>query len=154
LLIGRLLWFIGSSRVHVFHFGHNDPSLAKHVVWRVGPFTPIHRQPLRQIIDVFTSGSGFSVGSGMATAYWWFLASVFTIAISSIGWSFFGFLRRNVLRLPKCHFFRAWAGIKEENGRTYPYSLRLSRSEEHTSELQSRFDLVCRLLLENKQHPI
>src|SRR5699024_11855099 len=27
---------------------------------------------------------------------------------------------------------------------------RLLRSEEHTSELQSRFDLVCRLLLENK----
>src|SRR5207249_5319814 len=25
-----------------------------------------------------------------------------------------------------------------------------SRSEEHTSELQSRFDLVCRLLLENR----
>src|SRR5437868_11318657 len=27
---------------------------------------------------------------------------------------------------------------------------RLLRSEEHTSELQSRFDLVCRLLLEQK----
>src|SRR5207249_11630234 len=27
---------------------------------------------------------------------------------------------------------------------------RLRRSEEHTSELQSRFDLVCRLLLEKK----
>src|SRR6266513_1876261 len=26
-----------------------------------------------------------------------------------------------------------------------------SRSEEHTSELQSRFDIVCRLLLEKKQ---
>src|SRR5437868_9947627 len=26
----------------------------------------------------------------------------------------------------------------------------LTRSEEHTSELQSRFDLVCRLLLEKK----
>src|SRR5699024_11372422 len=26
------------------------------------------------------------------------------------------------------------------------------RSEEHTSELQSRFDLVCRLLLEKKRH--
>src|SRR5438067_5368881 len=26
-----------------------------------------------------------------------------------------------------------------------------SRSEEHTSELQSRFDLVCRLLLEKKK---
>src|SRR5437868_11481710 len=28
---------------------------------------------------------------------------------------------------------------------------RCSRSEEHTSELQSRFDLVCRLLLEKKK---
>src|SRR5699024_12821337 len=27
---------------------------------------------------------------------------------------------------------------------------RIQRSEEHTSELQSRFDLVCRLLLEKK----
>src|SRR5437868_15535022 len=29
---------------------------------------------------------------------------------------------------------------------------RQSRSEEHTSELQSRFDLVCRLLLEKKNN--
>src|SRR5207249_11916549 len=29
--------------------------------------------------------------------------------------------------------------------------LKLVRSEEHTSELQSRFDLVCRLLLEPKR---
>src|SRR5699024_11346336 len=28
----------------------------------------------------------------------------------------------------------------------------IARSEEHTSELQSRFDLVCRLLLEKKKH--
>src|SRR5437868_11256247 len=28
-----------------------------------------------------------------------------------------------------------------------------TRSEEHTSELQSRFDLVCRLLLEKKKRP-
>src|SRR2546422_7687278 len=32
-----------------------------------------------------------------------------------------------------------------------PYSS-LSRSEEHTSELQSRLHLVCRLLLEKKKH--
>src|SRR5207249_6856864 len=31
---------------------------------------------------------------------------------------------------------------------------KLPRSEEHTSELQSRFDLVCRLLLENKNNAI
>src|SRR5207249_11369397 len=30
----------------------------------------------------------------------------------------------------------------------------LLRSEEHTSELQSRFDLVCRLLLEKKKPPL
>src|SRR5438067_8654756 len=30
-------------------------------------------------------------------------------------------------------------------------ALRKVRSEEHTSELQSRFDLVCRLLLEKKK---
>src|SRR5689334_24079462 len=29
---------------------------------------------------------------------------------------------------------------------------RVSRSEEHTSELQSQFHLVCRLLLEKKKH--
>src|SRR5699024_12003754 len=29
-----------------------------------------------------------------------------------------------------------------------------SRSEEHTSELQSRFDLVCRLLLEKKNNNV
>src|SRR5207249_8374340 len=33
-----------------------------------------------------------------------------------------------------------------------PGNIRLiNRSEEHTSELQSRFDLVCRLLLEKKK---
>src|SRR5438105_6592764 len=33
-------------------------------------------------------------------------------------------------------------------------SMRLTRSEEHTSELQSRVDLVCRLLLEKKKKTI
>src|SRR5438067_9165319 len=32
------------------------------------------------------------------------------------------------------------------------FSARKARSEEHTSELQSRFDLVCRLLLEKKKN--
>src|SRR5207249_10091111 len=35
------------------------------------------------------------------------------------------------------------------SGSTWPES-QWTRSEEHTSELQSRFDLVCRLLLEKK----
>src|SRR5699024_12195048 len=34
---------------------------------------------------------------------------------------------------------------------TAPEVVMIYRSEEHTSELQSRFDLVCRLLLEKKK---
>src|SRR6266536_5348000 len=36
----------------------------------------------------------------------------------------------------------------------HPCRRRSSRSEEHTSELQSRVDLVCRLLLEKKKEPL
>src|SRR5207249_12290861 len=64
-------------------------------------------------------------------------------------------------------------GLKPAGGVTLPYSLPAHptggrpyelgmlgseygsvRSEEHTSELQSRFDLVCRLLLEKKKKKI
>src|SRR5207249_6776063 len=40
--------------------------------------------------------------------------------------------------------------VEDERGRvrTLPLRPRAWRSEEHTSELQSRFELVCRLLLE------
>src|SRR5207249_5869159 len=41
---------------------------------------------------------------------------------------------------------RLVSDILESNG-----SSSMARSEEHTSELQSRFDLVCRLLLEKKK---
>src|SRR5437868_8353319 len=37
-----------------------------------------------------------------------------------------------------------------KNGKTCVVSCVRNRSAEHTSELQSRFDLVCRLLLEKK----
>src|SRR5699024_12807679 len=37
------------------------------------------------------------------------------------------------------------------NTEDLPAVISLYRSEEHTSELQSRFDLVCRLLLEKKK---
>src|SRR5699024_12748649 len=38
-----------------------------------------------------------------------------------------------------------------DGGTIHIPSLTASRSEEHTSELESRFDLVCRLLLEKKK---
>src|SRR5699024_11756436 len=43
------------------------------------------------------------------------------------------------------------AQFRGEREATQPaQSVQMGRSEEHTSELQSRFDLVCRLLLEKK----
>src|SRR2546428_9340054 len=42
--------------------------------------------------------------------------------------------------------------ISSTSGRKGRFSLAMSRSEEHTSELQSRSDLVCRLLLENNNN--
>src|SRR5210317_2465796 len=41
-----------------------------------------------------------------------------------------------------------WSQIKTSDGRI---NLAVPRSEEHTSELQSHSDLVCRLLLEKKK---
>src|SRR5699024_11481340 len=43
------------------------------------------------------------------------------------------------------------SSIREEVYEAQRAFHRIPRSEEHTSELQSRFDLVCRLLLERKQ---
>src|SRR5437868_8406546 len=40
--------------------------------------------------------------------------------------------------------------LRWSDTRTGPFRAAVLRSEEHTSELQSRFDLVCRLLLEKK----
>src|SRR5699024_12353386 len=45
---------------------------------------------------------------------------------------------------------RQASGIVTNNVKGDPGFIWRTRSEEHTSELQSRFDLVCRLLLEKK----
>src|SRR5438105_9313065 len=52
-----------------------------------------------------------------------------------------------------CTLRRSCRQSRVEPRRPYPRSLGVTthRSEEHTSELQSRVDLVCRLLLEKKK---
>src|SRR5699024_11775172 len=52
-------------------------------------------------------------------------------------------------RKPPCSVARSWSALRLRATR----KTSCSRSEEHTSELQSRFDLVCRLLLEKKKEP-
>src|SRR5207249_10416999 len=53
-------------------------------------------------------------------------------------------------RVPGSAARNVWRGCKS---RAIRIGGPLGRSEEHTSELQSRFDLVCRLLLEKKNKP-
>src|SRR5256885_10228160 len=79
-------------------------------------------------------------------------------------WPFFSFIRKVVLgrvstTSPSIWIassldippLPAWGRELEHKARS-PGNLR--RSEEHTSELQSPCNLVCRLLLEKKTHPI
>src|SRR5437660_3609401 len=55
-----------------------------------------------------------------------------------------------VLAFPACHFFPHWV-MRRSSGLHSSGCCLLIRSEEHTSELQSRGHLVCRLLLEKKK---
>src|SRR6266704_1180792 len=51
----------------------------------------------------------------------------------------------------KAEFVRAENRSQHDVAREFQAPVHAERSEEHTSELQSRFDLVCRLLLEKKK---
>src|SRR5699024_11433021 len=58
---------------------------------------------------------------------------------------------KNTARRP--FYTNSWVGIGHTTqARSTPQGTDELRSEEHTSELQSRFDLVCRLLLEKKKY--
>src|SRR5712664_4717219 len=76
--------------------------------------------------DIENMRSQFGLDQPLWMQYWHFMAS---LATGDLGQSFY--YRTPVLEL---YFQRL------------PNSLLLARSEEHTSELQSRSDLVCRLL--------
>src|SRR5438105_12169102 len=60
------------------------------------------------------------------------------------------FRSRNVRRQAHREGQRAARGLQRALDR-FQGTLQTTRSEEHTSELQSRVDLVCRLLLEKKK---
>src|SRR5699024_11664538 len=59
---------------------------------------------------------------------------------------------RKVEQLPKDNTSTLFLRIALQHKLVFKHlQLQKPRSEEHTSELQSRFDLVCRLLLEKKK---
>src|SRR5699024_12509119 len=64
-------------------------------------------------------------------------------------------VEQKIARLESNPVASKMTAVKNERYLTIPFPASeagvRSRSEEHTSELQSRFDLVCRLLLEKKK---
>src|SRR6266704_7107181 len=56
----------------------------------------------------------------------------------------------DALPISPCLLLRTALTANHEAKNSAPKIAAFFRSEEHTSELQSRFDLVCRLLLEKK----
>src|SRR2546428_7502816 len=71
-----------------------------------------------------------------------------TLFRSALGWHTGGASDRSGSQWCYCP---ARLGVVQVWGLTLDQIQRLLRSEEHTSELQSRSDLVCRLLLEKKK---
>src|SRR5689334_25171208 len=88
-------------------------------------------------------------------------ATVMMYTLLTRNYSFFFFLMirrppRSTL-FPYTTLFRSRRAALSVPGRTAPLTRRRifecpARSEEHTSELQSQFHLVCRLLLEKKKN--
>src|SRR5699024_11506786 len=71
----------------------------------------------------------------------------------------YGYGPLTINKILKRYYLMMWTGLLPTILNAYSKSSGLMkrsklamRSEEHTSELQSRFDLVCRLLLEKKKH--
>src|SRR2546427_9541840 len=58
-----------------------------------------------------------------------------------------GFQENRLREITRSYLARAMAQFSEMN----PHHIVVARSEEHTSELQSQSNLVCRLLLEKKK---
>src|SRR2546422_4998620 len=58
-----------------------------------------------------------------------------------------------LFRSPAITRMRRPLGVARQECRPFLWDAKNGRSEEHTSELQSRLHLVCRLLLEKKKTP-
>src|SRR5215208_7336609 len=84
-----------------------------------------------------------------------FLSVVLTCSVCLFSFFFFFFLM--IRRPPRSTLFPYTTLFRSRGGPTRPRPMardrvpRAGRSEEHTSELQSRGHLVCRLLLEKKK---
>src|SRR6266536_6622802 len=89
----------------------------------------------------------------MLYLYFFFFFSIIYVSLCSSFFFFFNDTATTEIYTLSLHdalpIFRVWGTWCPDMGARFP---KRGRSEEHTSELQSRVDLVCRLLLEKKKN--
>src|SRR6516164_11096137 len=89
--------------------------------------------------------------------YYFFISFLFIMSVSFLLFFFFFLMIR---RPPRSTLFPYTTLFRSSHHRSLglapprPHRVQWRRSEEHTSELQSQFHLVCRLLLEKKKKKI
>src|SRR5699024_11299693 len=105
-----------------------------------GNISSHEQRVLFQILDLFSKGSTFRELASLSAINVETSETQTTNTQQQIATQFLTHLQ-NYMKL---------MGLNNEN--ELKLNLDNARSEEHTSELQSRFDLVCRLLLEKKKN--
>src|SRR5438034_2684048 len=105
------------------------------------------------LLDSTMLVAGSMIGSGI-----FIVSSIIARQVGAPGWLLVVWLVTGLLTLMAALSYGELAAMMPKAGGQYVY-LREAfsplwgfRSEEHTSELQSHSDLVCRLLLEKKNH--
>lgn len=78
----------------------------------------------RELLAALKAGNlwSASISSASVSA----IAAVLLVCLGFAGICAVKFLKRHVLRLPKNWRSRAWAGVRDERGRTFPHRLRLA----------------------------
>lgn len=72
----------------------------------------------------------------------WLFGAAVLFAVAMMLFALVRFLRRHVLWVPKSSLLPAWAGLKEQSGRTFPYALRLAMKCPSCSNEKLRFKQV------------
>src|SRR5699024_9423738 len=98
---------------------------------------------IAELIEIYLNGEGYQVYCAYNAADGLKLLEQFPIHLAILD-----------IMMPGMDGLEMCREIRKTNNIPIIFLSAKTRSEEHTSELQSRFDLVCRLLLEKKKKNI
>src|SRR5699024_12135750 len=118
----------------------------------VGDYVKVGARPKLFIMTICVGVPAFLLATTDYMFLWRYLGFSNQMVAATMLWVATAYL----IKEEKFHFISGLPAIFMTGavGAYFFYAPETLRSEEHTSELQSRFDLVCRLLLEKKKNTI